>query len=55
MSFRGFNEKLTYWSTITHGIPGFFRPNPLAHAGDAYVLGPERAGYYATSPLQADP
>ena len=53
--FPGFNEKLTYWSTITHGIPGFFRPNPLAHAGDAYVLGPERAGYYATSPLQADP
>ena len=33
--FPGFNEKLSYWSTITHGIPGFFRPNPLAHAGDA--------------------
>jgi NTE family protein len=48
----GFNEKLSYWSTITHGIAGFFRPNPLAHAGDAYVLGPERAGYYSTTPLQ---
>ncbi len=50
--FPGFNEKLSYWSTITHGIAGFFRPNPLAHAGDAYALGPERAGYYTTSPLQ---
>src|SRR5499427_4125826 len=49
--FPGFNEKLSYWSTITHGIAGFFRPNPLAHAGDAYVLGPERAGYYTTAPL----
>ena len=48
----GFNEKLSYWSTIAHGIAGFFRPNPLAHAGDAYVLGPERAGYYTTAPLE---
>jgi len=51
-AFPGFNEKLSYWSTITHGIAGFFRPNPLAHAGDAYVLGAERAGYYSTLPLQ---
>jgi NTE family protein len=50
--FPGINEKLSYWSTITHGVAGFFRPNPLAHAGDAYVLGPERAGYYTTTPLQ---
>src|SRR5450755_3295345 len=50
--FPGFNEKLSYWSTITHGVAGSFRPNPLAHAGAAYVLGPERAGYYTTTPLQ---
>jgi len=50
--FPGFNEKLSYWSTVTHGIAGFFRPNPLAHAGDAYVLGSERASYYTTLPLQ---
>jgi NTE family protein len=50
--FPGFNERLSYWSTITHGIAGFFRPNPLAHAGDAFVLGPERAGFYTTAPLQ---
>ena len=44
-AFPGFNERLTYWATITHGIPGFFRPNALAHAGDSYPLGAERAGY----------
>src|SRR6266403_5884739 len=51
-AFPGFDEKLSYWSTITQGVAGFFRPNPLAYAGDAYVLGPERAGYYTTTPLQ---
>jgi len=51
--FPGFNDRLAYWSTITHGIPGFFRPNPLVHAGDAYPLGAERAGYYSTAPLEA--
>src|SRR5258708_13516135 len=49
--FPGFNEKLAYWSTVTNGIPGFFRPNPLAHAGDDYPLGPDTAGYYSTPPL----
>jgi NTE family protein len=51
-AFPGFDEKLAYWATITHGIPGFFRPNPLAHAGDSYVLGPERAAFYSTTPLR---
>lgn len=51
-AFPEFKEKLTYWSTITQGIAGFFRPNLLAHAGDTYVLGPEHAGYYTTVPLQ---
>src|SRR4051794_17297456 len=50
--FPGFNEKLSYWSTVTNGIPGFFRPNPLAHAGDSYPLGADSAGYYSTSPLE---
>jgi NTE family protein len=50
--FPGFNEKLSYWSTVTNGIPGFFRPNPLAHAGNDYPLGAERAGYYSTGPLE---
>jgi NTE family protein len=51
-AFPGFNEKLSYWSTVTNGIPGFFRPNLLAHAGDFYPLGPEHAGCYSTAPLQ---
>jgi NTE family protein len=52
-AFPGINDRLAYWSTITHGISGFFEPNPLAHAGDGYPLGAERAGYYSTAPLQA--
>ena len=50
--FPGFNEKLSYWSTVTNGIPGFFRPNALAHAGNDYPLGADRAGYYSTEPLE---
>jgi NTE family protein len=48
----GFNEKLSYWSTLTNGIPSFFRPNALAHAGESYPLGAENAGYYSTAPLE---
>jgi NTE family protein len=50
--FPGFNEKLSYWSTVTNGIPGFFKPNPLAHAGENYPLGADKAGYYSTEPLE---
>jgi NTE family protein len=48
----GFDDKLAYWSTVTGGIPGFFRPNPVAHAGESYPLGADRAGYYSTAPLE---
>jgi NTE family protein len=50
--YAGFNEKLSCWSAIINGIPGFFRPNPLAHAGHAFPLGAENAAYYSTAPLQ---
>jgi NTE family protein len=50
--YASFNEKLSYWSTIANGIPGFFRPNPLAHAGHTFPLGAENAAYYSTAPLQ---
>ncbi len=50
--FPGFNEKLAYWSTVTHGVPGFFRPNPLAHVSESYPLGADRAGFYSTAPLE---
>ncbi len=48
----GFDDKLAYWSTVTNGIAGFFRPNLLAHAGNSYPLGADRAGYYSTAPLE---
>jgi NTE family protein len=51
-TFPDFNERLSYWATITHGIPGFFRPNALAHAGEGYPLGAENSGYYSTVPLE---
>ncbi len=50
--FPELGERLSYWATITHGVPGFFRPNPMAQAGDAYPLGAEQAGYYSTAPLR---
>ncbi|MGA7809335.1 patatin-like phospholipase family protein [Bradyrhizobium sp.] len=50
--FAGFHERLSYWSTITNGIRGFFKPNPLVHAGETYPLGAEHAGYYSTAPLK---
>jgi NTE family protein len=51
-AFAGFNEKLSYWSTVANGIPGFFKPNPLAYAGAEYPLGVDKAGYYSTEPLE---
>lgn len=51
-AFPGLEERWSYWTTLTQGIPGFFTPNPLAHAGDAFPLGADRAGYYSTMPLE---
>jgi NTE family protein len=47
------NEALSYWSTISNGLPNFFTLNPLSQLGAAYPLGPDRAGYYSTAPLRA--
>src|ERR1700688_2531793 len=35
----GFSDKWSYWTTLMRGIPGFFRANPLALAGDVYAVG----------------
>jgi len=48
----GLSEQLSYWSTVANGIPGFFKPNLLAHAGADFPLGAEQAGYYSTEPLK---
>lgn len=41
----------TNLTTITQGIPAFFRPNLPAFLGLQVPLGSEAAGYYDTSPL----
>jgi NTE family protein len=51
-AFAGINEMLSYWSTVANGIPGFFRPNPLAHAGADCPIGTDGAGYYSAEPLK---
>ena len=51
-AWPGFGAEMSHWSTISSGIPGFFKPNPLALAGSDYPLGPDKAGYYSTAPLE---
>lgn len=48
----GVAENLSYWSTVSSGIPGFFTPNLFAHLGADYPVGSDRAGYYSTEPLE---
>jgi NTE family protein len=45
-------QPLSYWKTLSYGIPGFFEPNPLAFCGVRVPLGADRAGYYSTAPLE---
>jgi NTE family protein len=46
-----FDALLPNWATITTGIQGFFRPNPIAFLGLNVPLPPDGAGYYSTQPL----
>lgn len=39
-------------SAVLSGIPGFFKPNPLAFMGQRIPLGAEHAGYYSVDPLR---
>jgi NTE family protein len=52
VAWPGFHDGLSYWSTVLGGLPAFFKPNPLAHLGVHYPLGPENAGYYSVAPLE---
>lgn len=38
--------------TVSQGVDGFFRPNPMAWAGLHAPMGAERAGFYSTDALQ---
>ena len=46
-----FGAMLPNWATITAGVSGFFRPNPLAFLGLNVPLPADAAGYYSTQPL----
>ncbi len=43
---------LSYWNTLSAGIPSFFEPNPPAFWGTHVPLGVDRAGFYSTAPLE---
>jgi NTE family protein len=47
-----FGPALSNAFTISHGVAGFFEPNPLAFMGPHVPLGAESAGYYNTAPLE---
>ncbi|PJC12615.1 MAG: patatin [Comamonadaceae bacterium CG_4_9_14_0_8_um_filter_60_18] len=38
--------------TVTNGIPGFFKPNPLAFMGTHNPVGITQASFYSTEPLR---
>ncbi len=46
------SQTLSYWNTLSHGIPAFFEPNHRAFWGAHVHLGPDDAGYYSTAPLE---
>jgi len=45
-------QALSYWNTLSAGIPSFFVPHPPAFWDTHVPLGPDRAGFYSTSPLE---
>jgi NTE family protein len=46
------SQALSYWKTVSSGIPGFFEPHLPAFWGPHVPLGADRAGYYSTGPLE---
>ena len=48
-----FHETISGWTTLTDGVPGLCRLNPLALLGAHFPLGTEHAGFYSVSPLEA--
>ncbi len=45
-------QALSYWKTLSSGIPGFFEANVPAFWGPHVPLGADRAGFYSTAPLE---
>ena len=47
-----FHEKMNYWSTVSNGLAGFFKPTASVYSGVDQKVDPEQAGYYSTGPLE---
>jgi len=50
-AFPQIEKSMSYWSIVTGGLDGFFKPNPMAFFGPNVRLGADQAGYYSTEPL----
>ncbi len=50
--WQGAVDAVSYFTTLSRGIPGFFEPNPLAFVGTHIHLGADKAGFYSTAPLE---
>ena len=51
-SMGGLSALTANWNTLLTGVPGFFRPNPLALAGPYARLGVGQAAWYNTGALR---
>jgi NTE family protein len=51
-AWTGVADALSSWTTLAHGIPGFFETNPRAFLGSHVPLGADHAGFYSTAPLK---
>ena len=51
-AWRGVSDAWSYWSTLAHGIPGFFEPYLPAFWGAHVPLDAHRAGFYSTAALR---
>jgi NTE family protein len=52
MDWLGMGNLVANMTTVMHGIPAFFEPNPAALRGSKAKLGVEAAAYYSTDPLR---
>ncbi len=52
LAWLGMGSAISNLTTMTHGIPGFFAPNPAAWQGPQAILGVDAASYYSTAPLR---
>ena len=51
-SVPAYGAHALYGSALMNGVKGFFEPNPWSWFGLGAPLGPERAGFYSTAPLE---